>query len=517
MSLQKKIMLSFLISSAIIAILAISAFITFVEIRKEIRYLELSDTLRSKTLQLRRHEKNFFLYGDAKEIKSVYSYIEEIGKIIQQNQGVYDTDKLINLRYKMGEYKETFSRIDALTREFHEEIGQFRNRSGGDSLYFPIMETTFLESPLVNADLLKNLFSLKANAPVIITLNSLNREIISLRRDGEEILTLSKNLDSSAREKVEKAIGFSQKAALILFPLFLLVGVSALFFVSRSAVNHLRILTGAIEKTGKGDFSSLTIPHERDEVGVLIDAFNKMENDLIERDREIHKKNEELLHSKKLASIGTLASGVAHELNNPLNNIYLSAQVLSKEISSQEACSEMVKETVSDIFSQTLRVKRIVSDLLEFSREKPPELVQMNLSEVINTVLHQMISAGEMAGISPGIKAAETVSISADRHLMEQVFINLFSNAVQAMEGKGDLTVDLAETSDAVIIRISDTGKGIAAGNIQRIFDPFYTSKEKGTGLGLAIVHNIIEKHRGKISVKSEPGKGTEFTITLPR
>ncbi len=517
MSLPKKIILSFLISSALIAALAIAGSIGFVEIRKEIRYLELSDSLRSKTLQLRRHEKNFLLYHEKEELNSVYDYIGQIRTIIRGNRHIRNADNLQVLNNKLEEYAGTFTAIVQLDQHIRNELDGLKERSGRSALYAPVVETTFLESPLVNAELLKNVFGLKPGARVITLLIDLNAKIMTFRKEGQEILVLSKNLDSSARDKVEQVIGYTQKAFVIMFPLFLVVGLSALFVVSRSAVQQLKIIAGAIEKTGKGDFSSLSVPHEQDEVGRLIDAFNRMEHDLIERDREIERKNEELLQTRKLASIGTLASGVAHELNNPLNNIYLSAQILSKEIGDQESCPGIVKETVSDIYTQTLRVKRIVSDLLEFSRQKPPDLVLLNLMDIINGIVQQMVASGEIGNVRYEGRAPAVVELKGDRFMIEQVFINLFANAVQAMNGMGELLFEVQEKGDETICRVSDTGPGIPPENIPRIFDPFYTTKGRGTGLGLAIVYSIIEKHKGKITVESRVNKGTTFILTLPR
>jgi signal transduction histidine kinase len=346
-------------------------------------------------------------------------------------------------------------------------------------------------------------------------LKELDAEITALRKIGEEILTLSKELDRSAREKVDRTISVSQTALLILFPLFLVVGITALFIIIHSAVGSLKMLARAIEKTGKGDFSALPEPSKHDEVGALIEAFNRMENDLITRDRVIAAKTEELHQSRKLASIGTLASGVAHELNNPLNNIYLAAQVLTREMQGQEMPG-IVRETVGDIFSQTLRVKRIVGDLLEFAREKPPTFQKILIAPLIRDVLQNLTVSGEMEKVAVQINAAEDIELKADRHLMEQVFVNLCTNAIHAMEGSGSLTVSTSRAEGVVKIEISDTGPGIPEKDIPRIFDPFFTTKEKGTGLGLAIVYNIIQKHYGKISVNSLPGKGTTFTILLP-
>lgn len=515
MSLQKKIILGFLISSGLIAVLTIYSYVNFIEIRKEIRSLELSDTLRSKTLQLRRHEKNFLLYRDVREIESVRTYIKEINTILDQNRAIDTSGKIMHLQGKIDEYQQRFNRIESLTWDFLDKIGLLKERNAQHAIFFPLMESTFLESPLIIADQMRILFKLSPDSPILLRLKELDVEIITLRKIGEEILTVSKDLDTISRQKVDRTISISQTALLILFPLFLLVGITALFVIIRSTVKHLKILTGAIEKTGKGDFTSLPASSKHDEVGALIDAFNKMEADLIARDHEIEKKNEELLQSRKLASLGTLASGVAHELNNPLNNIYLAAQILTKEIDT-DTCPGIIKETVGDIYSQTQRVKRIVSDLLAFAREKPPELTPVQITVLIKGILTQMAATEDLQDVKYTVQAREDASVLADSHMMEQVFINLFTNAIDAMEGKGILNVVIEREGEFVRISVSDTGKGIPQEKLQRVFDPFFTTKDHGTGLGLAIVYSIIEKHKGRIEVQSAQGKGTTFLITLP-
>src|SRR3989339_1180134 len=507
MSLERKIILSFVISATIIAIFAVSSYVNFLKVRKEIRYLELADTVRSESLQLRRHEKNFFLYGDTKEMDEVHRYLRDLKTILGQGRKGYNTEKLLGLENKIDEYSLRFNRIEVIYRDFLKEFAWLKPLRKEYSSFFPLIESTFLERPLVNAQLIEKIFSLKMSSPVIAMLKELDNEITSLRKNGEEILTLSKDLDRSAREKAERAISLSQTAALVLFPLFLIFGLAALFVISHSVVRRLKLLAAAIEKTGKGDFSSLPVPEKQDEVGVLITTFNKMEADLIERDEELSRKNEELLQSRKLASVGALASGVAHELNNPLNNIYLAAQTLAKEIG-PETCPPLVKETVGDISSQTLRVKRIVSDLLEFAREKAPERKRLNIIEIIRGVIEQMKASGEIDGMKYDFISEDIIELSADMHLMEQLFINLFTNARDAMEAKGLLKIEVQHLHNDVRIVVSDTGKGIPMSDIPRIFDPFFTTKDRGTGLGLAIVYGIIKKHNGKIKVKSEEGRG---------
>jgi signal transduction histidine kinase len=516
MSLKKKIILSFLISCGILAVLAGSAYITFIEIRKEIRFLELSDILRSKTLQIRRHEKNFLLYGDSKESESVYVYLTDIGDILEKATVVYKNEYLQRLKESIEDYRIKFHHIENTARDFETEFRRLKPTHSQYSVFFPLIESTFLERPLVNADLLKDVFSLDAEAPAIGNLLELSTEIRSLRSQGEEILVISKDLDKSARGRVERSIRILQTSSMVLFPLFFVIGLGALFVISHNVVNRLKILRTAIEKTGKGDFSSLAVPVRRDEVGMLITAFNKMENDLVTREEELSRKNEELHRSRKLASIGTLASGVAHELNNPLNNIYISAQILQKEAG--ETCSPLVQETLQDIVGQTIRVKRIVGDLLEYARGKEPSLKPVELNDLIRDAYKLLKNTLDMENINFVVNSNnEKILVSADKEQMERVFINLFTNAVDAMTGKGDIIVTLAAEADSVRIWVSDTGKGMDREDLDKVFEPFFTTKDKGTGLGLAIVFNIVKKHKGEIFMESEKNKGTTFYLVFPR
>jgi signal transduction histidine kinase len=516
MSLKKKIILGFLTSSIIIAVLVIFSFISFIEIRKEIRYLELSDNLRGKSLQLRRHEKNFFLYGELKEVANVHIYLNELKVLLKQSRSLYNNEELLLLEQKIVEYELKFKRIENISYEVQRKLAQIKPQNSQYSVLFHLVESTFLERPLVNAELLKKTFLVPGGDPAIRNLEDLNTEMTALRKDGEEILSISNELDRTAREKVEKAIGLSQTTALILFPLFFFVGLLALFVISHGIVKRLKTLSDAIERTGKGDFSVLSVPEKQDEVGVLISAFNIMETDLIARDRELIKKNEELLQSKKLASIGTLASGVAHELNNPLNNIYTTAQRLMKK--SADECPQFIRNGLDDIFSQTMRVNKIVGDLLEFARGREPQMRDVELNKLIKGAYKQIADTTKTENINFTLGSdPDEIIIYVDPEQIEQVFINLFTNALDAMPEGGRLSVKTELENAVVKIMISDAGSGMSRPTLEKIFEPFFTTKDKGTGLGLAIVFNIIQKHNGRITIDSEEGKGATFIITLPK
>jgi two-component system NtrC family sensor kinase len=518
MSLKKKIALSFLISSAIIAILAAFEYLSFVEIRKEIRYLEITDTISRKSLQLRRHEKNYFLYSPLKareESLAVHAYLGELKDILARNPDIDKTDQL-SLRVRISEYEQRFVNIEQTSRTLMDLFVKTTTVNRNYAQFFTLVESAFLERPLQAAESLEKAFRLPPGHKLITGLRQLDSDITALRKTGEDILVISKDLDKIAREKVEAVIRVSQIAILIFFPLFFIVGIGMLFFISTNVARRLMLLISVVERTGKGSYPHLTDPSPRkahDEVGVLIDKFNEMEDQLALHEEELERKNRELMQTKKLAAIGTLASGVAHELNNPLNNIYLSAQVLAREAG--EHCSPAIQEVLTDILNQTVRVKKIVGDLLEYARGREPHFQELDLSELIRGTLNRLGKSSEGVTISAE-SLPEQVLIEGDAGQLEQVFVNLFTNAVEAMKGQGTLRVKANASPHSVVIRVADTGKGIPRESVEKIFEPFFTTKDKGTGLGLAIVYNIIMKHGGGITVESEEGKGTTFAVTLP-
>jgi signal transduction histidine kinase len=522
MSLKKKIALSFIISAFIIAVLAAFEYVNFVEIRNQVRYLEVTDTINRKSLQLRRHEKNYFLYSPQKseeESASVHAYLDELRELLVKNPHIDRTDKL-ELRHSITDYEHRFTAIESQARHLTDQFERVKSYRRKDEKFLSLVEATFLERPAQSAEFLEKVFLLPRGHTLTTGLRELDTAILALRKTGENIVATSKDLDKVAREKAETVIRVSQIAILIFIPLFFIVGIGMLFFIATSVVRRLMLLISIVEKTGKGVYPRLNIPVSKgrthDEVGVLIDKFNEMEDQLASREEELVRKNQELMQAKKLAAIGTLASGVAHELNNPLNNIYLSAQILSREAAGQ--CSDGIKEAVDDIVGQTERVKRIVGDLLEFARGREPRFSEVELRALIANAYHRIGGSRDIGQVRFSIDADPgQIVISVDQGQMEQVFNNLFANAVDAMGGRGAISVTIRKTDAATIVAIADTGPGIPRESIDKIYEPFFTTKDKGTGLGLAIVYSIIKKHGGEIAVESEEGKGTAFTITLPQ
>lgn len=514
MLLKKKIALSFFISGFIIAILVAFEFISFIQLRRAITFLEITDDIRSKSLQIRRHEKNFFLYGSTKgydESMEVHRYLGELKGILRRDVSAAIKDRLSSFQRLTAEYERRFTGIESSLEDLYSEMRILKKTTMKYAQFFPLIELTFLERPGQAADFLEQVFFLSKNHRLVLGLRKLDSEIIALRKNGEDILGASKDIDKLERDNAERVIQISQITMLALFSLFILVGLGTLFYIMSDVVKKLGLLTAAVEKTGKGNFSPMSISSKinNDEVGTLIKTFNHMEEELAQREKE-------LIQSKKLAAIGTLASGVAHELNNPLNNIYTTSQRLIKK--ADEECPPFLKKSLHDIFSETMRVKKIVGELLEFARGREPHLRPVELGTLIKGVYRHLGNSVDIKGIKFDVSLQPVeVVLAADQEQLEQIFINLFMNAAEAMSGEGEIRVKVKEETETVIIRVSDSGKGMSAETLEKIFEPFFTSKDKGTGLGLAIVFNIIQKHGGHIDVESKEGEGTSFIITLPK
>jgi len=514
MSLQKKIILSFVLSSTIIALLSAFLYLNFVEIKKETGFLEQTDSIRSKSLQLRRHEKNYFLYAPEKassESASIYQYLMELDAILRgmKSSGI---DRTAALKILVTEYREKFGAIERLMEVVADESGGLQQSSPAYARVSRLVIANFLDKPLEDVAYLREAFSLGQDHRLIAALSQLDVEINALRKTGEAILTASKELDGAARENVESFIHLSRIAILVFFPLFLIVGFGTILYIVSNVVKRLQLVSDVVEKTGAGDFSHVAESEDawgKDEVGQLIKKFNYMEVQLEQREKE-------LLQTKKLAAIGTLASGVAHELNNPLNNIYTTAQRLKRKTG--EDAPEFIVKGLDDIFGQTMRVKGIVADLLSFARGRDPHPRPIELRTFLQGVYRQVANTINLQRISFDLSLKpEEIVFYADPEQLEQVFVNLFTNAAEATDGDGRLIISAVEDDDHVRITVSDSGRGMSRETQEKIFEPFFSTKEKGTGLGLAIVFNIIKRHRGDISVESREGQGTSFIITLPK
>ena len=247
-----------------------------------------------------------------------------------------------------------------------------------------------------------------------------------------------------------------------------------------------------------------------------VKAFNvELERKVEERSRELEGAQAQLIQSEKLASIGQLAAGVAHEINNPLGVMLGFSQVIIKKLPEDNP----LRKPLASIEREGLRCKKIIQGLLDFSRRSAPTLESVNLNDVMEAAcgLSEYQFALDNVNIVKGY-APNLPEIQANANELQQVFLNLIHNAYQAMPQGGKLRITTRAVGDKVQAIFADTGVGIPPENLKHIFDPFFTTKEvgKGTGLGLSLSYGIIESHGGKIEVDSQVGVGTTFVVTLP-
>jgi len=247
----------------------------------------------------------------------------------------------------------------------------------------------------------------------------------------------------------------------------------------------------------------------------LYSRLEKSHQQLKSSHEELEKAQRQLIQTEKMASLGQLAAGVAHELNNPIGTIMMFSRVLQREMNQNDKW----QKDINIVVQEADRAAKIVKDLLSFAKETKirPGLV------AINRVIEEALSLLVKQSLFHNIEVATHLDSSlpttfADPDLLKQVFFNIILNGAQAMDGRGVLTVRSLKVDDGrkIEIRIEDTGKGVPEKHLPRLFDPFFTTKEKGTGLGLALVYSIISKHKGAVSVESQLGKGATFIIRLP-
>ncbi|MFO0751967.1 MAG: ATP-binding protein [Thermodesulfovibrionales bacterium] len=300
----------------------------------------------------------------------------------------------------------------------------------------------------------------------------------------------------------------------------------------------LSYLVDAMDRLSKGDMGYRVGIRTRDEIGLLSGSFNamvdelqqykeKMENwtrnleeEVQKKTAEIYKAQEQLINTEKLASLGRMAAGVAHEINSPLTGVVTFAHLMLKRV--PPGNTEDV-EDLNVIISQAERCSAIIKGLLGFSRRTASEKTKANLNTLVENTLNLVKNQSKFHNIAFEIRLApELPEITIDPNQIQQVFLNLLINAADAMEERGRISISsgVAEEEGARFVRLAfaDTGPGISREHLGKIFEPFFTTKPagKGTGLGLAVSYGIVKKHGGQIQVESEEGKGTTFLITLP-
>ena len=276
-----------------------------------------------------------------------------------------------------------------------------------------------------------------------------------------------------------------------------------------------RITLAAVAVTKGGYGTEVDLRKSNDEIGLLADSFNEMSRKMASDIEQLQRLNEQLIRAEKLAAMGTLAAGVAHEVNNPLASISSLVQMMR----SQEGHSVETRERLNLISDQIQRITQVTNDMTNFARTRPAAKSEADINKIVNTALRLASFDKAFNTLDIETSLADGLSsVFADEDQIQQVFFNLFLNARDAMPDGGMLFVKTSERGGSVVIEVSDSGSGIAESDRQQIFDPFFTTKSagRGTGLGLAVCYGIVTAHGGKIEVAANQPVGTKFTVTLP-
>ncbi len=316
---------------------------------------------------------------------------------------------------------------------------------------------------------------------------------------------------------VASALGQLRGLALLaatLESVFALLLVAIVWTVARSIVAPLRRLVGAAERIRKGDLGVEVEIERDDEIGHLGRTFNQMSGELQSSALQIQELHEqEMRRAAQLASVGELATGIAHEIKNPLVGVASGVDLLSKQIGTDLKSTTILKQ----IHAQVKRIESALTDLLSYASPKEPLLTWTEPKQLMERLIVLVRSQADAAGVRITERFADALpTIRVDPELLTQALVNLALNAIQAMTPGGTLQLSLDNAEDGVRFSISDTGNGIAPEELSRIYRPFYTTKHRGTGLGLAITRGIVERHGGHIEIESEPGEGSTFTLVIP-
>jgi len=290
-------------------------------------------------------------------------------------------------------------------------------------------------------------------------------------------------------------------------------------FLAKSVLLPIKHLVSASGRWAKGDLDYQVKITRKDEIAELGETFNLMASSLKERNDELKEyTNQQIMKSDRLATLGQLAAGVAHEINNPLGTISIYAQMVLDELGKD---NDSCKESLAVVMKQTDRAGRIVKDLLEFARQSEPEMRMLNINDVLEKAISITNHPAELQNIKVTTNLAPRLpEIQADSDKLQQVFVNMMINALQAMQKGGELNLAtrIDESGKFIEIEISDTGCGISQEHLGKLFDPFFSTKStgEGTGLGLSVSLGIVQRHNGTIDVRSKVGEGSTFIVRFP-
>lgn len=480
-SIHRKITLTYLLMAAVIAGLSVFTLVDLIFLQRQVHVGVAVADFKEATLEMRRWEKNLFLYADPQTNTEILLYLQTATAILENKRSDFalfaDATMLSDLNAALSGYA-------ALLAQYQ------------------------LKAPGLNREQAEN----------------------SIRATGHKISSQANELARRERDILAETISRSRTGLIvsILIVVMLVIGIG--YRLAHMVVKPLQRLEADLAPIAAGQLDHLEVASNDRELVAFASAFNRMLTEMESRRRR-------LLQSEKLAALGILAAGVAHEVNNPLSNISSSGQLLMEELDT--ASPERLHEWAKQIVDETERAHRIITALLEFGKKNDFELKPVALADVVEKTLLLLKGPLRTAKATVTTDIPKDLFILADTQRLQQVFINVIHNAMQSADSGINIVLRAAYCADPlhslptdvqvigdvdcgndpkVQIEIADDGHGIPADTLTKIFMPFFTTRElgRGMGLGLYIVHDIIKEHHGCIAVSSQPGHGTRVFIYLP-
>jgi signal transduction histidine kinase len=461
-SIRRRLGVGFLLWLVVSLGMTALSLLTISRIQNKLSFLEATGNYTFEIQQARRFEKNYFLYQT--NLDDALTHVQNAHEILDRERDhivtVVGTQGFQTMSEHVGRYEELLA-----------SLGKAKVAS----------QTAEIEA--------------------------------ELRVHGAQMVTVAEKLRDKEREAVGSLLAMSRSVPVAFLFLIVLLVIFFSIVIARQVFAPLNRMMEASRRIAEGDMTPIRPGKRyRDEFSRLAMAMNHMMMQLVRR-------HEMLVQAHKLKAVGTLTAGVAHELNNPINNIMLTAETLREEY--EDLPGEERLDMVNDLVSQSERAQKIVRNLLDFARESEIESEAHEVQDLIEDTLRLATNQIKLAKVKvKGDLAANLPPVYGDRRQLEQVFLNIVLNALDAMPQGGTLSISCSTTRDRELVSVefADTGVGIPEQRISEVFDPFFTTKPdaKGTGLGLSVSLGIIRQHGGDIEVKSEVGKGTTFSVLLP-
>lgn len=468
-SLRVQINLGFFVAFLLAAGVATALVMGIYQIESKVSFLEIANDYVMQVEESRRFEKNFFLYGTGLDaaLQAIYNARGTLERNNSELTDVLGKRLLSSVLDNIGRYEELLEQLSQLERE-----GILASKRDKKAQYEP-----------------------------------------KLRKQGHKMVSLAHQLLDVEKKAMAQAISRTRNIHIFSVIALLVSMVLIAYFLGSRLLENINRFASYTHRIAAGNFTPVTPTRKyRDEFTELALSINDMLLEL-----EAHEAA--LIQSHKIRAIGTLTAGVAHELNNPLNNLTLTTHMLLEDYANltDEERKEMLHETISEVE----RAQSIVTNLLEFARESGTRLEPLDLVRIVKDTVNLVRNEVKLAGTRIDFRPTENLPrIHGDRQQLKQVFLNLILNAIAASKKgqKIQILVIPADSPNEVAVKVIDFGTGIPLEIQDRIFDPFFTTKDtgKGTGLGLSVTQGIIAKHRGRITVDSRIGKGSTFTVILP-